>query len=64
MKKTSLIILVIAASFLSGFAFKTAITNQKQKLTTMKKKNGHWRHFFQMQRPQQNERVVQNTFGN
>ena len=40
MKKTSLIVLVIAASFLSGFAFKTIITKQNEKTTKMKKVTG------------------------
>ena len=33
MKKTSFIVLVITASFLSGFAFKTIITKQNKKIT-------------------------------
>ena len=39
MKKTSLIVIIIAASFLSGFAVKTIITKQNKKsliLLTMK----------------------------
>ena len=37
MKRTSLVILIIAASFLSGFAVNAIITNQHKNLTTMKK---------------------------
>ena len=46
MKKTSLIVLVITASFLTGFAFKTIITNQSKKTTKMKKVTGIGGIFF------------------
>lgn len=47
MKRTSLIVLVIAASFVSGFTFKTIISNQKKsKSTTMKKVTGIGGVFF------------------
>jgi predicted enzyme related to lactoylglutathione lyase len=51
MKKTSLIILVIAASFLSGFAVKTVITKQTQKPTNMKKVTGIGGIFFKCKDP-------------
>ena len=50
MKKTSLIFLVIAVSFLSGFAFKTIITKQN-KTTTMKKVTGVGGIFFKCKDP-------------
>ncbi|MGH2649432.1 MAG: VOC family protein [Ginsengibacter sp.] len=50
MKKTSLIILVITASFVSGFAFKTIITKQN-KTTTMKKVTGIGGIFFKCKDP-------------
>jgi predicted enzyme related to lactoylglutathione lyase len=51
MKKTSLIVLVIAASFLSGFVFKTIITNQNKKTTKMKKVTGIGGVFFKCKDP-------------
>jgi predicted enzyme related to lactoylglutathione lyase len=51
MKKTSFIILVIAASFLSGFAVKTVITKQTQKPTNMKKVTGIGGIFFKCKDP-------------
>jgi len=51
MKKASLIILVITASFLSGFAFKTVIKGQNKKLTTMKKVTGIGGIFFKCKDP-------------
>jgi predicted enzyme related to lactoylglutathione lyase len=51
MKKTTLIVLVIAASFLSGFAFKTIITNQNIKPTKMKKVTGIGGVFFKCKDP-------------
>jgi predicted enzyme related to lactoylglutathione lyase len=51
MKKTSLVILVIAASFLSGFAFKTIITNQNKNTTKMKKVTGIGGVFFKCKDP-------------
>src|SRR3978361_1176869 len=50
MKKTSLIVLVITASFLSGFALKTIITKQN-KTTTMKKVTGIGGIFFKCKDP-------------
>ena len=50
MKNTSLIILVISASFLSGFAFKTIITKQN-KTITMKKVTGVGGIFFKCKDP-------------
>jgi len=46
MKKTSLIILVIATSFCSGFAFKSIITKQNNEAATMKKVTGIGGIFF------------------
>ena len=51
MKKTSLIVLVITASFLSGFAFKTIITNQNKKSTKIKKVTGIGGVFFKCKDP-------------
>src|SRR6185295_18415811 len=51
MKKTSLIVLAITASFLSGFAFKTIITNQNKKITKMKKVTGIGGIFFKCKDP-------------
>ena len=51
MKKTSLIVLVIAASFLSGFAFKAIITEQNKKTTKMKKVTGIGGFFFKCKNP-------------
>ena len=50
MKNTSLIVLVIAASFLSGFAVKT-ITTKQDKKTTMKKVTGIGGIFFKCNDP-------------
>jgi predicted enzyme related to lactoylglutathione lyase len=51
MKKTSLIFLVIAASFLSGFGFKTILTTQNKKTTKMKKVTGIGGIFFKCKDP-------------
>jgi predicted enzyme related to lactoylglutathione lyase len=51
MKKTSLLILVIGASFLSGFAFKTITTRQNKKPTNMKKVTGVGGIFFKCKDP-------------
>src|SRR5882672_615266 len=51
MKKTLLIILVIAASFLSGFAVKTIITKQNKKIAKMKKVTGVGGIFFKCKDP-------------
>jgi len=51
MKKTSLIILVIASSFLSGFAFKSIISKQSNTQVTMKKATGIGGIFFKCKDP-------------
>jgi len=51
MKKTILIILIIATSFCFGFAFKTVISNQKIKTTQMKKVTGIGGIFFKCKDP-------------
>src|ERR1043166_6318489 len=51
MKRSILLILVITASFLSGFAFKTVIKRQNKKLTTMKKETGIGGIFFKCKDP-------------
>ena len=51
MKRTSLVILIIAASFLSGFAVNAIITNQHKNLTTMKKVTGVGGIFFKCKDP-------------
>jgi predicted enzyme related to lactoylglutathione lyase len=52
MKKTSLIVLVITASFLSGFTFKTLISKENNsKSTTMKKVTGIGGIFFKCKDP-------------
>ncbi len=51
MKKASYIILVITASFLSGFAFKTLITSPTEKTTTSKKVTGIGGIFFKCKDP-------------
>jgi predicted enzyme related to lactoylglutathione lyase len=51
MKKKSFIVLVITASFLSGFAFKTIIPNQNKKTATMKKVTGIGGIFFKCKDP-------------
>lgn len=51
MKKTSLIVLMIAASFLSGFAVKTIITKENTKTITMKKVTGIGGIFFKCKDP-------------
>jgi predicted enzyme related to lactoylglutathione lyase len=50
MKKTSLLILIITISFLSGFAFKTLLTENK-KTTSMKKVTGIGGIFFKCKDP-------------
>lgn len=61
MKKTSLIILVITASFISGFAFKTIIT--KQNKTTMKKVTGVGGIFFKCKDPKKMTEWYQKNLG-
>jgi predicted enzyme related to lactoylglutathione lyase len=51
MKKTSLLILVIATSFCLGFAARTVITKQSNKQTTMKKVTGIGGIFFKCKDP-------------
>ncbi|WP_207765230.1 VOC family protein [Solitalea longa] len=51
MKKTSLIVLVIAASFLSGFAFKTIITKPANHSAKLKKVTGIGGIFFKCKDP-------------
>ncbi|MDB5206410.1 MAG: glyoxalase [Flavisolibacter sp.] len=63
MKKTSLLILVIAASFLSGFAFKTIITNQNKKTTKMKKVTGIGGVFFKCKDPKKTTEWYQKHLG-
>ena len=62
MKKTSLLVLVIAASFLSGFAFKTMITKQN-KTTTMKKVTGVGGIFFKCKDPKKMTEWYKNNLG-
>ncbi len=64
MKSTSLIILVIAASFLSGFAFKTIITKQNNSNTTkMKKVTGIGGIFFKCKDPNKMKEWYQTHLG-
>jgi predicted enzyme related to lactoylglutathione lyase len=53
MKKTSLLIVVVTASFISGFAFKTVLTrtNQNKSPQTMKKATGIGGIFFKCKDP-------------
>lgn len=51
MKKRALLILVIAAAFLSGFALKTIISPQHKQTTTMKKVTGIGGVFFKCKDP-------------
>jgi len=51
MKKSFLIILIIAASFLSGFAFRTIIKTQNNKPANMKKVTGIGGIFFKCKDP-------------
>jgi predicted enzyme related to lactoylglutathione lyase len=51
MKKRSLLILVITAAFLSGFALKTIISPQHKQTTTMKKVTGIGGVFFKCKDP-------------
>ncbi len=62
MKKTTLIVLVIATSFLSGFAFKTMI--KKQNTTTIKKKvTGVGGIFFKCKDPKKMTEWYKNNLG-
>ena len=51
MKKASLLILVIATSFCLGFSFKSIISKQSNKQTTMKKVTGIGGIFFKCKDP-------------
>ena len=51
MKKTSLLVLIIATSFCLGFAFKATILKQSNKETTMKKVTGIGGIFFKCKDP-------------
>lgn len=51
MKKTTLVIVIIAASFCFGFAFKTIITKQSNQPTNMKKVTGIGGVFFKCKDP-------------
>src|SRR3954466_7736529 len=63
MKKTSLIVLVISASFLSGFAFKTIITKQNNKGIKMKKVTGIGGIFFKCKEPKKMTEWYQKNLG-
>ena len=63
MKKTSLIILVVAASFLSGFAVKTIISNQNIKTSKMKKVTGIGGVFFKCKDPKKVTEWYQKNLG-
>jgi predicted enzyme related to lactoylglutathione lyase len=63
MKKISLIALVIAASFLSGFAVKTFVTNQNTKTKTMKKVTGIGGVFFKCKDPKKITEWYQKNLG-
>ena len=51
MKKTTLIILLIATSFISGFAFKTILTAQNNETQKKKKVTGIGGIFFKCKDP-------------
>jgi predicted enzyme related to lactoylglutathione lyase len=63
MKKTSLLILVIAASFLSGFTFKTVLTRQNTETTTIKKVTGIGGIFFKCKDPNKVREWYQKNLG-
>src|SRR6516164_8587574 len=63
MKKISLIILIIAASFLSGFAFKTIITKQSNRQENMKKVTGIGGIFFKCKDPGKMREWYQENLG-
>lgn len=63
MKKTSILILVVIASFVSGFAFKTIITNQHTKSTKMKKVTGIGGIFFKCKDPKKMTEWYQKHLG-
>ncbi len=51
MKKSSLIVLIILASFISGFAFKTILTKENKETIKMKKVTGVGGIFFKCKDP-------------
>lgn len=63
MKKTTLIILVIAVSFISGFAFKTLITTGQGNETQMKKATGIGGIFFKCKDPKKVREWYQTHLG-
>ena len=63
MKKLPLIILIITASFISGFAFRAIITNQNKKSTTMKKVTGVGGIFFKCKDPKKMIEWYQKNLG-
>jgi len=63
MKKISLLTLVIATSFLSGFAFKTIMTTQNKSTPNMKKATGIGGIFFKCKDPKKMREWYQNNLG-
>jgi predicted enzyme related to lactoylglutathione lyase len=63
MKKTSLLILVIATSFCLGFAFKTIISKPSNKQATMKKVTGFGGIFFKCKDPNKMKEWYQKHLG-
>lgn len=63
MKKTSLIVLIIMGSFLSGFGFKTIIMKQNEKTTTPKKVTGIGGVFFKCKDPKKLKEWYQTNLG-
>jgi predicted enzyme related to lactoylglutathione lyase len=63
MKKISLIVLVIAASFLSGFAFKAFVAEQGQKAIKLKKVTGIGGIFFKCKDPKKMTEWYQKNLG-
>lgn len=63
MKKTSLLILVIASSFCFGFAVKTIILNQSNQQTKMKKVTGIGGIFFKCKDPKKMTEWYQKNLG-
>ena len=63
MKKSSLIILVVAASFLSGFAFKTILTKEDKKMPGIKKVTSVGGIFFKCKDPKKIREWYQKHLG-
>ncbi len=63
MKKVSLIVLVITASFVSGFALRTILTDQNKKTTKMKKVTGIGGIFFKCKDPKKMTAWYQTNLG-